>query len=129
MYIFFKCTYSYFDRDSVVLQTNVPKMTTVRNPTTKSPEACSRMASTSHCLISFGSLAFVQLEIPRISQLSISAVFKYANWVQTLQILLPSLTCLQLKFLIWNSLYCQANCERCIPSFKQASSLTLGPIM
>ena len=49
------------------------------NPTRKSPGTFSRIDSTFRRLISLGFLVFVQQQIPKISQLLISAILKYAN--------------------------------------------------
>ena len=48
-------------------------------PTRKSPEPCSRIASTFYRLIFLGSFVFVQQDIPEVSQFSISAILKCAN--------------------------------------------------
>ena len=51
-------------------------------PTRKSPQPCSRMASTFYRLISLGSFVFVRHDIPEVGQFSISsAILKSANLV------------------------------------------------
>ena len=51
-------------------------------PTRKSPEPCSRMASTFYRLISLGSFVFVRHNIPEVGQFFItSAILKSANLV------------------------------------------------
>ena len=48
-------------------------------PTRKSPEPCSRIASTFYRLMSLESFVFVQQDIPEVIQYSISAILKFTN--------------------------------------------------